>query len=248
MKLEEMTDTLLHTYNDGSLLKKTTIQALLKIPNWKGNRILDEGHAEKLAGSIDRMESLDKGYFVIVIEEPDASGKITEQRYVVDGQHRLSILRKTFMLGDFPATVTEKYVKSESDAIEYFNSINSSKPIHWEEDPMMVVNRFLAALETEFNAGLKKSDLLIRNTRTRQPFLCIDNVREALLPLVDRLKGMKPSEFAANVRAWNTRKLTDLELAVSVKPDNISENCIARKFALADRFSSMPWIVAALRK
>jgi hypothetical protein len=243
-----MTDILLHTYNDGSILKKTTIQALLKIPNWKGNRILDEVHADKLASSIDRMESLDKGYFVIVIEEPDAAGKITEQRYVVDGQHRLSILRRTFMLGDFPATVTEKYVKSESEAIEYFNSINSSKPIHWEEDPMMVVNRFLAALETEFNAGLKKGDLLIRNAKTCRPFLCVDDIRQALIPLVERLKGMKPLEFAANVRAWNTRKLADLELAISVKPDCMTEKCIARKFALADRFSSLPWIVAALRK
>lgn len=239
---------ILFKYNDGSMLKKTTIQALLKIPNWKGNRILDEVHADKLESAIERKELLDKGYFVIVIEEPDADAKITEQRYVIDGQHRLSILRKTFMLGDFPATVTEKYVKSESDAIEYFNSINSSKPIHWEEDPMMVVNRFLAALEKEFNAGLKKSDLLIRNTKTCRPFLCVDDVRQALIPLVERLKGMKPAEFAANVRAWNTRKLTDLELAVSVKPDSMSEKCIARKFALTDRFSSLPWIVAGLRK
>jgi hypothetical protein len=59
---------------------------------------------------------------------------------------------------------------------------------------------------------------------------------------------MKPVEFAANVRVWNTRKLTDLELAVSQAPDGMSEKCIARKFALADRFSSLPWIVAALRK
>jgi hypothetical protein len=59
---------------------------------------------------------------------------------------------------------------------------------------------------------------------------------------------MKPAEFAANVRAWNKRRLTDLELAVSQTPDSMSEKCIARKFALADRFSSMPWIVAALRK
>ena len=243
-----MTDIELHTYNDGSVLKKTTIQALLKIPNWKGNRILDERHAEKLAYSIESMESLDKGYFVIVIEEPDAAGKITEQRYIVDGQHRLSILRKTYFLSDFSVTVTEKYVNSESEAIEYFNSINSSKPIHWEEDPIMIVNRFLAALEKEFNAGLKKSDLLIRNTKTVRPFLCIEDVRQALIPLVDRLKGMKPVEFAANVRVWNTRKLTDLELAVSQAPDGMSEKCIARKFALADRFSSLPWIVAALRK
>jgi len=243
-----MSDTLLHTYTDGSMLKKTTIQALLKIPNWKGNRILDESHAEKLAGSIERMESLDKGYSVIVIDEPDAAGKITEQRYIVDGQHRLSILRKTFMLGDFPATVTEKHVKSESEAIEYFNSINSSKPIHWEEDPMMVVNRFLVALEKEFNAGLKKSDLLLRNTKTVRPFLCVDDVRQALMPLADRLKKVKPAEFVAGVRAWNTRKLTELELAVSQKPDSMAEKCIFRKFALADRFSSLPWILVALRK
>jgi len=242
-----MSDTVLHTYNDGSILKKTTIQALMKIPNWKGNRILDEEHAEKLADSIERMELLDKGYSVIVVEEPNAAGKMIQQRYIVDGQHRLSILRKTFMLGDFPATVTEKHVKSESEAIEYFNSINSCKPMEWK-DPMMVVNRILVALENEFNAGLKKSDLLIRNAKTVRPFLCVDDVRQALIPLADRLKKVKPAEFVANVRAWNTRKLTELELAVSVKPDSMAEKCIFRKFALADRFSSLPWILVALRK
>ena len=243
-----MTDVLLHVYNDGSILKKTTIQSLLKVPNWKGNRILDERHASKLGELIEDKRMLDKGYFVIVIDETDARGMPTPQRYIVDGQHRLSILRETFMLGDFPVTVTEKHVSSETEAIEYFNSINSSKPIQWEEDPMMVVNRFLFALEREFNVGLKKSDLLIRNSKTVRPFLCIDDIRQALVPIVDRLKGMKPAEFAANVRAWNKRRLTDLELAVSQTPDSMSEKCIARKFALADRFSSMPWIVAALRK
>jgi hypothetical protein len=48
------------------------------------------------------------------------------------------------------------------------------------------------------------------------------------------------------VRAWNTRKLTELELAVSQKPDSMAEKCIFRKFALA--VSSLPWILAALRK
>jgi hypothetical protein len=229
------------------MLKKTTIQALLKVPNWKGNRILDEGHAERLASSIDKMESLDKGYFVIVIEELDVTGKNTEQRYIVDGQHRLSILRKTFMLGDFPVTVTEKHVASEGEAIEYFNSINSSKPIHWEEDPMMVVNRFLVAVEKEFNVGLKKGDLLIRSSKTVRPFLCIEDIRRALVPLVARLKTTKPSEFATKVRAWNTSQLIKLEVEVSQKPDGMMEKCIARKFALADRFSSMPWIMEALR-
>ena len=76
-------------YNDGSRLILSTVYELMKIPNWRGNRILDTDHARKLSGDIDDIRNLDKGYCVIVITEEDGAGREIRQRYIVDGQHRL---------------------------------------------------------------------------------------------------------------------------------------------------------------
>jgi len=241
-----MTD-ILHTYHDGSILKRTTIQEVLKVQNWQGNRILNVDHAAKLAASIKDKRMLDRGYSMIVIDEKDADDNPIEQRYIVDGQHRMYVLKAELFLGDFPVTVTEKHVASEAEAIEYFNSINNSKPIAWKEDPSMIINRYVSALESVFNAGLAMNSKLIRVGRTVRPFLNIDDIRQALKHCdISRLKSINPADFVSRVREWNGLKVRELEVAVSMKPDTISEKCIARKFALAF-YPTLPWLLVALR-
>ena len=70
----------LHRYHDNSTLTRTTIQELLKIPIWKGNRILDTHHSDTIYNMIHNrslnIQSLDSGYRVIVYKEEDASGKM----------------------------------------------------------------------------------------------------------------------------------------------------------------------------
>ena len=118
-------------------------------------------------------------------------------------------------------------------------------------DPIRL--RLLKLIDTR-DSDLKKVSLAIGKNAAYvhqfiyrgTPKVLPEDVRQALMPLADRLKKVKPAEFATSVRAWNTRKLTELELAVSQKPDSMAEKCIFRKFALA--VSSLPWILAALRK
>ena len=43
---------MLHTYNDGSVLKIITSRELIAIPIWKGQRILDKDHAASIKSEV----------------------------------------------------------------------------------------------------------------------------------------------------------------------------------------------------
>lgn len=248
-----MSSTKLHTYHDGSSLMLSTVYNLMKIPNWRGNRILDTDHAKKLQSTVENVQLLDKGYYVIVVPETDAGGNVIEQRYIVDGQHRLSILkeaRETGFFPDFPVTYIEKVVESESEAIEYFNTINSMKPMPPQDEdstPETVINRCIVALEKEFNTSKKKTDWCLRATETRRPFLCVHDIRPLLHSNMGRLRLVKPTEFARRVRAWNDKKVEEIELqmAMTIGVPPIRIKCHERRFVLA-LDPKLPWILACL--
>lgn len=114
-----MESPILHIYTDGSKLKLTTAKTLIQIPIWKGNRVKDIYHIAQLKESIgSNIQYLDKGYHVIKYNEIDATGREVEQSYIIDGQHRASVLidyfNSTLCEPDFPVTYTELILQKQN--------------------------------------------------------------------------------------------------------------------------------------
>jgi hypothetical protein len=234
------THPILHTYHDGSRLRIMSAKTLIQIPIWKGNRCRDFDHIAALKKDIGTdFHNLDSGYHIIKYNEPDASGKLVEQAYIIDGQHRASVLEDVFKLHpferDFDVTYKEVNVENEADAIAYFNRINNVKPIHFKEDPILIVNRYIEEIAKAFPG--KKGAPLLRDKPTSRPYLATQRLREALIENVDKLHST-PTEFVALVMAKNTRMLLELEIEfaqarIAEKLINIVERTIEHKFALA---------------
>lgn len=249
-------ETALHTYSDGSTLVKTTIQQILKIPVWKGNRILIREHVRNIASQVGgNLRLLDSGYHCIVYPEVDAVGNRIDQRYLVDGQHRAEVIREylsachglmeditgtrsvqtaqSALSFDFPCTMRVIVVGSETEAIEYFNTLNNAQPIRFDADPNLAVNATILALEKEFNTT--KKNLAIRQTKTKRPYLHVNDLRAVLLPFADKLTRTRIPEFVKAVRAWN-----EAECATR-KADTVGEKCHTLKFFLA-YYPDLRWV------
>ena len=239
---------LLHTNHDGSRLMRSTVHRLIEYPVWRGQRIIDLEHAKRLRDSIDDIRNLDTDYHLIVKRELHADGRIIETRELVGGQHRRSILleeKACLRLPDFQVTYTEKDVESETEAEAYFNKVSSSKPMHFDEDPGLVVGRFIVALEKAFVTP-KKVDMCIRQSLTRRPYLYIEDVRPIFVANIDRLRRTKPIEFANRVKEWNRKKVEEFKITRShALGDDKMDRCIERNFALAYS-AGLPWILACL--
>jgi hypothetical protein len=229
--------TLLHTYADGSKLIRTSIRNLQALPIWKGNRIIDMTHVQRLIQTLDRdktdVSHLDSGYKVITYDEEDAGQNTIRQSYVVDGQHRLAVIAEIGDGLDFDITYTLKEVADEAEAIEYFNAINTAKPIQYEEDPNLLVNRYISAISGIFPPKKK----LIRTTKTKRPYLFIEDLRHALTGVVDHLRHTRPEILARKVAEWNTARCRELEIELSLMPTvkdaGIKQQAHALQFALA---------------
>ena len=241
--------TLLHKYNDGSRLMLGTVHRLLEYPVWRGQRIIDLEHAKRLRDSIDDIRNLDSDYHLIVKREKHIDGTIIETREFVGGQHRRGIMleeKACLRLPDFPVTYTEKDVESEAEAEAYFNKISSSKPMHFDEDPGLMVGRFIVALEKQFTPS-RKIDMRIKQSKANFPNLYIEAVRPILAANIDRLRRTKPIAFAERVWEWNNKEVDNFarERAFSKDEDKRKDRCIEIKFALA-LDPKLPWILACL--
>jgi len=204
---------LLHTYSDGSKLFKMSALSLIRIPIWKGNRIIDLEHVKNIKESIDyKAYFLDSGYKTVQYDEVDENNKPVKKTYLIDGQHRISVVADYFEsvqdAKDFPVTVTEIRVDSEVEAIEYFNKINNVKPIQFKEDPNLIVNKYIQRLIVSFPVKLK----LFRNGATKRPYLSIDKFREALIKKVDNLKKISVEKFIKECKITNTKIIQELEI------------------------------------
>jgi hypothetical protein len=196
---------------------RMTAHELLRIPIWKGNRILDSKHVDSIErAALGEVEMLDHGYCVVGVNEVDAGGNNVEKSYVVDGQHRLEVLRRyfesTLCAPDFAVLVTVKHVKDEYEIIHYFNRINHAKPIQFRE-PAMIVNAYLGALTNAFN-GTKT--LLIRNGRTCRPYMSADSLRDALTSRLDRLSDdmRQVAAFVERVESYNAESIRGADLYI----------------------------------
>ena len=204
---------LLHIYSDGSKLFKMSASALMRIPIWKGNRIIDLDHVKNIKESIDyKAYLLDSGYKTVQYDEMDENNKPFKKTYLIDGQHRISVVADYFEnvenSKDFSVTVTEIRVDSEADAIEYFNKINNVKPIQFKEDPNLIINKYIQRLLTSYPVKSK----LFRNGATKRPYLSVDKFRDALLKRVDNLKKISIEKFIKECKITNTKIIQELEI------------------------------------
>lgn len=204
---------LLHIYSDGSKLFKMSASALMRIPIWKGNRIIDLDHVKNIKESIDyKAYFLDSGYKTVQYDEMDENNKPVKKTYLIDGQHRISVVIDYFEniedAKDFSVTVTEIRVDSEADAIEYFNKINNVKPIQFKEDPNLIINKYLQRLIGSYPVKSK----LFRTGATKRPYLSVDKFREALLKRVDNLTKISIEKFIKECKTTNTKIIQELEI------------------------------------
>jgi len=230
----------LHTYHDGSTLHAFSAKELIRIPIWQGNRILDSAHAATIRRAIHgEVQLLDSGYRIVEYDEEDAGGNPIHQSYLIDGQHRASVLREHFDESlcepDFTVTVVIKKVSDESEAIAFFNALNNCKPQLWRLEPNLIVNKYIAALTTGFN--LAKKLKLIRPGAARRPYLSVEKLRDSLRGIVTRLsqEDEEVSVFVERVRTWNARMVQEaaVRLIGAKKDVTILEKSIEANFMLA---------------
>ena len=247
-----------YVLHDGSIMKIMKAKELIKIPIWKGNRVIDLKHVEmiqtKIGSDFEKLKKLDNGYKLVSIKEKDASGKELIENYVVDGQHRLKVLQSYYenplFTDDFNIVVTIKEVKSEIEIINYFNEINFQKPILWKEDPKIIVNMYIEALEKEFNKG---KDLMIRPSKTLRPYIFVSDLRDQLLEVVDKLSTEKDDidNFVRKAKDENDEMLVNGDLILTHLTKDLStkivEKAIENKFMLGI-YKKFIWIDACLKK
>ena len=216
---------MLHTYSDGSVLRVMDASALIHIPIWKGQRNIDLLHVKNIKEST-KAYLLDSGYKIIQYEEDGIKNS-----YVIDGQHRISVVKEYFetktiedeyfenLIKDFKVTVTEVKVNSEADAIDYFNKINNVKPIQYEE-PNLIINKYIQAFDKQFPGMLK----------IKRPYLSTDKLRESL-----HTKSLKLSvdNFVKECNIQNTKMIQYIKTVHRKKDENIIKRMIELDFALA---------------
>lgn len=230
----------LHTYHDGSKLYKISARALLQVPIWKGNRIIDLTHVANIKKSVqNNVMLLDSGYKTIQYMEHDQDNKPIMKTYVIDGQHRLSVIGSYFETepnaNDFFVTMTQIKVDSEADVIDYFNKINNVKPIQFEEDPKLLVNRYLQAVMNHCNKNTMNVKL-IRSGGTKRPYLSLDRFREVLEKKVHELKNIPVNKFVSDCMKMNDCIVSQLKTDVFEKRNKdckLIEKMIQLEFALA---------------
>jgi hypothetical protein len=195
----------LHKFYDGSKMRKMSVKDLIRIPIWKGNRLLCEDHKrqiqESLKGGVRPLEL--KPYHIITYPIEDEDGHLERKSFIIDGQHRVSILKDAFYqsqdLESFDCIVIEKECQTETEAIDYFRILNMTRAVEWKHDPNLLANAFVKALEKEFNTGKTR---LIRPAGSHRPYMSADKIRDAILKKRFE-EGKSVEEFIAKVRDLN---------------------------------------------
>jgi len=192
---------------------------------------------------------------VVQYREMNAANQYVLQKYLIDGQHRAHVLRsyfqETLCAPDFQVLVIEKNVGSESDAIDHFNMLNNVKAQQWSHDPKLLANKYVNALDKQFNVD-KKNPLIRLGKLTKRPYLSGDVLREALEKVAMHLKQDKDhiQLFVAKVVKWNEKAVQEIRLKLlqenEKKHTNLIEGVDKRNCALAYD-SKLPWIKECLQ-
>jgi len=214
-----MPKVLLTTLSDGSSLYKVPAKELAAIPTWHGNRIVDQGHLRVLHSTVGHPKQFDiKPFHIVRYNAEQEDGTYKEETCIVDGQHRVEVLKKYLAehgdsfdeaFENFELLVIEKYCMGEQEVIKYFKILNTTKNIEWNEDPRLVANRYLDALCAKFNT---KKRQLIRNGKTRKPYISLEVLRDQM---VARKVGFKteetPDAYAERIFKEHSEVLEDLK-------------------------------------
>lgn len=220
---------LLYTLADGSKLYSMSALALTRIRIWKGQRYIDPIHVKNIKEST-KAYLLDSGYKMIQCNEME-NGELVKKSYIIDGQHRIAVIKEYFetktyeddifdtSVKDFDVLVTEKTLDNEEDVIKYFNAINNVKPIQYEEEPNLIVNKYLEAFGKEFPGKLK----------VNRPYLSRDKFREALTLKIDSLKKLSVDDFVRKCKIENDKMIKELKMK---EKEKIIERMIQMNFAL----------------
>jgi hypothetical protein len=196
---------------DDSLYLIIPARSFAQYDVWKGNRVIDMGHVDRIReGLKGNIPLLNSNPFRLALIK-DENG--VEMRYIIDGQHRAFLIKEYFQCLDaidFNVLVAGKRFMNEDDIIDYFKLINTTKSIPWKEDPILCANTYVSAVMKQFNTDPKFP--LIRSGKTMRPFMSADKLRDALISkhVHDWKKG--PVEFAEECVTKNEEKTEGLKL------------------------------------
>ena len=237
---------ILHTLNDGTIVRAMSAKELKEIPVWKGNRVIDHTHVKDIQDAIgNNVQKLDYGYKIVHYNEIDAGGNSITNAYLIDGQHRQQVLKRYFENSvceeDFTVLVYENNVSSEEEIITLFNELNNAKPILWS-DPNMMINKYITALAKVFNKNKKE---MIRN-KTRRPYLDTETLRSTLLLHKNKLtvNQERINTFVEKVRVYNQEQLqrSSIDILSAGKEKAKYIEAAARVEFMLALDSKLPWI------
>ena len=239
--------THLHVFSDKSVLRKMSARDLCKIPIWQGNRILNEEHKKEIANTIESIRSLDlKPFHLVTYPCEDENGREEIKTFVVDGQHRVSILKDKFLADNlttenFDVLVVEKACISQAEVTAYFKLLNTTRAIEWKEDPVMLAAPYVALFETTFNKNKKEKEKLVRTGATKRPYLSIDKLRDAIVKNIIQITQRTPQEFVESTVAKNKEWLEDA--ARYNEKDKSLERAILLQFILPQD-EKFTWLIS----
>jgi hypothetical protein len=214
-----MPKVLLTTLSDGSTLYKLSATELASIPTWHGNRIVDQAHIQILHSTVGHPSQFDiKPFHIVRYNAEQEDGTKKQETCIVDGQHRVEVLKKYLSnhepsfdnpFEDFELLVIEKYCADDQEVQKYFKILNTTKNIEWHDDPRLVANRYLEALCSKFNT---KKRQLIRNGKTRRPYVSLEVLRDQM---VARRVGFAteetPEAYGERIYKEHSKVLEDLK-------------------------------------
>lgn len=194
----------LHTFSDRSIMRKMSAKDLIRIPIWHGNRLLCEEHKRQIQESLNgNIKSLDLKPYHIITYPVEEDSTTTYKSFIIDGQHRATILKEAFYLHPeqepFDVIVIDRTCQTETEAIEYFKILNTTKAVEWKHDPNLIANTFIKALEKEFNVGKLRR---VRPAGAHRPYLSTEKIREALCRRNFEKKSVE--DFLVAVRRLNS--------------------------------------------
>ena len=232
----------LHVFSDHSILRKMTARDLIKVPIWNGNRILNEEHKQEIAAKIESIRSLDlKPFHLVTYPCEDEKGIEEIKTFIVDGQHRVTILKEAYFKNpeadNFDVLVVEKGCTSQAEVTAYFKLLNTTRSIDWKEDPIMLAAPYLNLFETTFNKDKKEKEKLVRTGATKRPYLSIDKLREVIVKRITQVTKQTPQEFVEKAVEKNREWLEDATRCSD--KDKSLERAITLKFILPqdDKFT-----------
>jgi hypothetical protein len=239
-----MSDNKLFIYHDDSVLKQMQASQIADLNIWKGNRIIDRAHCETIRREVGNdVKRLDLKPFHIVRyikDTENGSGELVKE--LVDGQHRATILKEFFdqkgddwEAYDFPVLVIIKTCANEQAIIEYFRMLNNTKAIEWKEDPNLAIARYLQSLLNRFNS---RTRILIRQGKTRAPYVSVDAIREEMVRRrIGTNSNQTPEEYAEAI--WKShqaglQELRELGAKTAAQTAALKAGCMLALFKTMD--------------